>query len=294
MLGAVVNDLVGLLVIGVCGEIITGQCGWLRTGLLVIGIWWPRDWFVSPDAQLRDPSVEFDQACKQKPFAMLRYFLSGLFNNSSQAPRTSDSEDGFLYKVELTLLAAFNMLKLAAGLGPVPFASSCAAFLGLHAFFCVISPKTSPLREVATAVAKSKSNRKRQPNSKPTVLVTGGCGLVGSRIVEHLKRRKAYSIQVVDLFMPRPEQRVEGVAYFATNLTTGDLSESFQGVDAVVHCAGIVVLYDDYGALHNAHIVGTQRVVLAAKEAGCRAIVFTSSCGGWHTVRDCTKNRLYY
>jgi hypothetical protein len=279
---SLVSDLIGLFIIVVGGEIVCGHCGWKRTVLLIIAIW-----FGTPDAELRAPCVQFDQACKQKPFAMLRYFLRGIFgqgsDNYSQAPRTSDIEDGFLYKVELTLLAILNMLNLAVGLGPVPFASGCAIFILLHAFFWVISPKASPLPEVSTAV-DTKSDRKRERKSKPTVLVTGGCGLVGSRIVEHLRRRNTYAIQVVDLFLPRPEQRVDGVIYFAANLTTGDLSESFQGVDAVIHCAGIVVLYDDYGALHNAHIVATQQVVLAAKQAGCGAMVFTSSCGGWHTV----------
>ena len=67
------------------------------------------------------------------------------------------------------------------------------------------------------------------------------------------------------------------VEYIQCDITTDDLSSYFNDVDGICHAAGVVCLMNNPNLLHNVHVVGTQRVLNAARASGVGAFVFTSS-----------------
>lgn len=112
------------------------------------------------------------------------------------------------------------------------------------------------------------------------VVVTGGGGFLGWKTVKALLRKSPdVEITVLDLFPPHPTRRVRGVRYLVGNLVVDDLSKFLHGAHAVIHTAGVVDLTLDEGVTHNVHVVGTARVLAAARAAGVRIFVQTSSVG---------------
>jgi NADH dehydrogenase len=122
------------------------------------------------------------------------------------------------------------------------------------------------------------------------IAITGGTGFVGA----HLAARLAADGHELALLgrHARPDLRAAAhkpIAFVTTDLSdTAVLTNTFQGCDAIVHCAGI---NREIGAQTYArvHIEGTANVLQAAKRAGARKIVLTSflrarpNCGsGYH------------
>ena len=122
------------------------------------------------------------------------------------------------------------------------------------------------------------------------VLVTGGCGFLGWTIVKQLTqqttdgKKTPLEIIVVDLALPHFSRRVAGVTYVVGDLARDDpsldLTELLAGCDAVVHTAGLVDLTADHARTYNAHVIGTARLMAAARQSPrCRCMVTTSSVG---------------
>lgn len=55
------------------------------------------------------------------------------------------------------------------------------------------------------------------------------------------------------------------------------VSESVTGCDVVIHAAAKVGLVGTYGEFHDINVAGTENVLNAAVEAGCRGVVYVSS-----------------
>lgn len=109
------------------------------------------------------------------------------------------------------------------------------------------------------------------------ILITGATGKVGSRLAAHLARRGDAVRALV-----RDPARAAELAKANIELARGDLldSESLnraaQGIEAVVHCAA----FFRGATAEQAHAVndeGTQRLAHAAREAGVRRFLFTST-----------------
>lgn len=112
------------------------------------------------------------------------------------------------------------------------------------------------------------------------VVVTGGGGFLGWTIVKHLQQDDSnIDIVAVDLFPPHSTRVVSGVNYIVADLCKDDLSQAMSEAHAVIHTAGVVNLTADVAVTFNAHVVGTARVIAAARKAGVRFIVQTSSVG---------------
>jgi predicted dehydrogenase/nucleoside-diphosphate-sugar epimerase len=90
----------------------------------------------------------------------------------------------------------------------------------------------------AAALARLESAVARMPapTRRGVVLVTGGTGLLGRRVVEEL-RYAGYAVRTVARRMPAPAARVPGVQYVTGDLARGLAAEAFEGVDSIVHCA---------------------------------------------------------
>lgn len=120
------------------------------------------------------------------------------------------------------------------------------------------------------------------------VLVTGGCGFLGTAIVSHLLSTQRFAITVVDINPPSPHNISfpGSVRYLRANVLEPDaLAAVFASVrpEIVVHAVGVYplgsarYLRQDQDAVFAVNVDGTANVVHAASECGARGLVFTSS-----------------
>jgi nucleoside-diphosphate-sugar epimerase len=109
------------------------------------------------------------------------------------------------------------------------------------------------------------------------VLVTGASGLVGRRLVARLLASSA----AVTAFVRRPAA-LNGVAGDDLRIAVGDVTDAgavlgaAAGCDAVVHLANASGVVDEAQA-RAVNVGGTEHVLAAARRAGLRRVVFTST-----------------
>lgn len=116
------------------------------------------------------------------------------------------------------------------------------------------------------------------------VLVTGGAGFVGSRLVRALLAR-GDSVRVLDDFSTGRRERLDGLnnveileGSVATPVTAG---RAVAGVDMVLHLAAVVSVMRSVNApleTHRTNATGTMVMLEAARAAGVRGFVLASSC----------------
>src|SRR6266850_2551716 len=115
-------------------------------------------------------------------------------------------------------------------------------------------------------------------------VVTGGGGFIGSHIVEELVRRKQ-TVKVIDNFSTGKRENVKpfggAVEVIEADLSSApDLTAVFQGTDYVIHQAAIPSVPKsiiDPVKSHSANVDGTLQVLLAARDARVRRVVYASS-----------------
>ncbi|MFH1245969.1 MAG: SDR family oxidoreductase [Candidatus Omnitrophota bacterium] len=115
-------------------------------------------------------------------------------------------------------------------------------------------------------------------------LVTGGAGFIGSHIVAALLK-KGEKVRVIDNFSTGKEENLSAVLD-KIELITGDirdlalLKKTVKGVDYILHQAALRSVpksIDDPLSYNEVNVTGTLNVLLAAREAGVRRVVFASS-----------------
>jgi UDP-glucose 4-epimerase len=115
-------------------------------------------------------------------------------------------------------------------------------------------------------------------------LVTGGAGFIGSHLTEALVQRGA-CVRVLDNFCTG---RRENIAHLADQieLIEGDICDleavrhAMQGVDYVLHQAALPSVprsIADPLTSHHVNVTGTLNVLIAAREAGIKRVVYASS-----------------
>jgi UDP-glucose 4-epimerase len=117
-----------------------------------------------------------------------------------------------------------------------------------------------------------------------TYVVTGGAGFIGSHIAEELVRLKQ-TVRIVDNFYSGKEENIAGfrssVEVFRQDIAeAGKLSEIFKGADYVIHQAAIPSVprsIVDPVSSNRANVDGTLNVLVAAKDAGIKRVVYASS-----------------
>jgi nucleoside-diphosphate-sugar epimerase len=123
---------------------------------------------------------------------------------------------------------------------------------------------------------------------KPSVLVTGGNGYLGSVLVEELRAR-GYRIIVFDNCLTSlhfPSSLRDGnVSYILGDVCDPSSLESvLKGIDSVVHLAGIVGDPACNAASNLAwdiNYIGTINLVKACRRAGVRRFIFASTCSNY-------------
>jgi len=109
------------------------------------------------------------------------------------------------------------------------------------------------------------------------VLVTGAAGNIGSSFAEHARERYDLRLMVIG-----NEKRIEQIRPFG-EVVTADLSnldrlkELCRGIDTVLHLAANADPSTAWNELLQNNIVGTYNVMVAAKTAGCRRVIYASS-----------------
>jgi UDP-glucose 4-epimerase len=115
------------------------------------------------------------------------------------------------------------------------------------------------------------------------VVVTGGFGFIGSHLAERLIRDN--EVTVVDDSSTGRLDNVrhllpEGLALAEGDIATLDLAKIFEGKDYVFHLAALPSVprsIRDPVRTHQANLTGTLKVLVAARDAGVKKVVFASS-----------------
>ena len=119
-------------------------------------------------------------------------------------------------------------------------------------------------------------------NDNPNILITGGAGFLGSRIVKELlcddTALKSGKVRVFDI------QTYKGQKDDKVEIIQGDIRDkdavekACRGIDIVIHCAAII----DWGTrtaeeVLSVNLGGTENIIEACKTNGVNNLVFTSS-----------------
>jgi UDP-glucose 4-epimerase len=127
------------------------------------------------------------------------------------------------------------------------------------------------------------------PRETGTILVTGGCGFIGSNLIQFLSRA-GLRVTVLDLepapiFFPDSGEHGSGAAH-DVEFIVGDIRDrdlcrrAMIGMDAVVHLAaesGIPPSVEDPETNFLVNVDGTLSLLLAAKDAGVQQFILASS-----------------
>lgn len=120
---------------------------------------------------------------------------------------------------------------------------------------------------------------------KKKTVVTGGAGFIGSNLADALVQ-KGYEVHVIDNLVAGKKENVPSGAVFH-EVDIRDLSklkEIFKGADCVFHHAALPRV--QYSIEHpietnEINVTGTLNVLVAAKEAGVRRVVYAASSSAY-------------
>ena len=117
--------------------------------------------------------------------------------------------------------------------------------------------------------------------------MTGGAGFLGTVIVEKLLGlTPQVRIIVLDKVVSEQQYSPQIHFYHADITVIEEVAKVFKATDpdAVLHTAGLIPsLSERYqrrqeNVVFNVNVNGTKNVLAAARETGCKAFVYTSSC----------------
>lgn len=121
-----------------------------------------------------------------------------------------------------------------------------------------------------------------------TYLVTGGAGFIGSNIVEELLKQ-GHRVRVLDNFITGKKENLKPFAndielFMEDVRNLEPLKKAMKGADYVLHQAALRSVpksVDDPVLTNDINICGTLNVLLAAKAAGVKRIVYASSSSAY-------------
>jgi UDP-N-acetylglucosamine 4-epimerase len=119
-------------------------------------------------------------------------------------------------------------------------------------------------------------------------LITGGCGFIGSNIVEYLLENNAYFVRVIDNLSTGNKRNIEHLLDKYANLEFmyGDIinievcRKAVSGIDVICHQAALGSVPRsilDPLSSHLSNVNGFLNILISAKEAGIKRVVYASS-----------------
>ncbi|MGB5158363.1 SDR family oxidoreductase [Desulfobacterium sp. N47] len=119
-------------------------------------------------------------------------------------------------------------------------------------------------------------------------LVIGGCGFIGSHIAEKLVR-DGKSVRIFDNLSSGYEENISSfrnkVEFIKSDIRDiSAINAAMAGIDYVFHEAALVSVFDSVKRPkdnHDINITGTINVLLAAREAGVKRLVFAASAAAY-------------
>jgi nucleoside-diphosphate-sugar epimerase len=129
------------------------------------------------------------------------------------------------------------------------------------------------------------------------VFLTGGTGFIGRRVAERLRDRGDEVVALV-----RTPAKAAPLSAAGCEIVEGDLSDraaierGVQGADAVIHSGAdyrVGVPKGEQGALWEANVHGTERVLDAAIAAGAGRIVYVSTGNVFGNTREAVADESY-
>ena len=130
----------------------------------------------------------------------------------------------------------------------------------------------------------------------PRYLVTGGAGFIGSHLTEALRRRGAF-VRVVDNLITGHRENlahVDGVEFVEGDLADLDVARrAVEGIDLVLHQAAIPSVprsVSDPITSHRANVDATLNVLVAARDAGVKRVVYAASSSAYGNTATLPKH----
>ena len=113
-------------------------------------------------------------------------------------------------------------------------------------------------------------------------LVTGGCGFIGSHVVEELLLRGDQVLVIDDESANENHEfyKFSGADYFKLDICDDRTADLYKGVDVVFHLAArsrIQPTIDDPSGAFEANVLGTSKVLNHSKNAGVKKVIYSSS-----------------
>ena len=124
-----------------------------------------------------------------------------------------------------------------------------------------------------------------------TYIVTGGAGFIGSHLAERLLK-DGHRVRVIDDFSTGKPKNLEGLPgdleVYDVSITDRDaLVRPFAGADYVFHQAALPSVprsIIDPISTHEVNVTGTLNVLIAARDAGVRRVVYAASSSAYGDV----------
>jgi nucleoside-diphosphate-sugar epimerase len=107
---------------------------------------------------------------------------------------------------------------------------------------------------------------------KMKVLLTGATSMIGRVTVQELQRR-GHEVSVLQ----RGDSDLDVTIHRGDIRHVDVVADAVKGCDVVIHAAAKVGLVGRYGEFFDINVTGTQNILNAAADAGCRGVVYVSS-----------------
>ncbi|MHB1190380.1 MAG: NAD-dependent epimerase/dehydratase family protein, partial [Armatimonadota bacterium] len=119
-------------------------------------------------------------------------------------------------------------------------------------------------------------------------LVTGGAGFIGSHIVDHLIKH-GEQVRVLDNFatgnIENIRHNLDKIELLEGSVAiTADVERAVDGADFVLHQGAIPSVprsVDDPVSCNEANITGTLKLLVAARDAGVKRVVYAASSSAY-------------